>query len=71
MVDLSGINWLRQRADGYDEARLIDEKIGDLIKKFPIEQNPIFWMTFSRTVRTFLKIIDAVIKDTMTKSRVP
>ncbi len=55
---------------GYDEARKIDEKINRLFRKEPpTKENFSEWMSFSRTLRTTLNIIDMAIKDARVKAR--
>ena len=52
---------------GYEEADKIDSKVNSLLQKFPIEDNPMEWLKFSRTIETTMTIIKELAKEEITK----
>lgn len=55
--------------DGYEEAAKIDRLVHKLRDKFPLEEQPLEWLKFCRTVRTTMDLMSEAGRDALDRSR--
>ncbi len=53
----------QQQQNGYADAQQFDSRLNHLLVENPIEDNPMYWLTLCRTIKSSLSIIESIIAE--------
>lgn len=57
------------RADAYADAEKFDRELNHLLEQHPVEENPEYWLTLSRTIKSGLDIVETIAVETLRLQR--